>query len=139
LLESMDKAQSEFLLEDNPIFLCLSAWLAKPENVGREVTSGILFNDFQIIAVTLGSSFPYKNATSFGIRLRSLIDDLREFFDVKAEKYNNRWTYVFHVARRGGVTVTVTTAKREKWLTWVQWAQGQETEFFSKKAGIEQE
>jgi len=97
LLNKMDKAQSEFLLEDNPIFLCLSAWLAKPENVGREVMSSTLYNDFQIIAVTLGISFTYKNATSFGIRLRNILDDLREFFEVRAEKYNNRWMYVFNL------------------------------------------
>jgi len=95
LLSKMDKAQSEFLLEDNPIFLCLSAWLAAKENVGREVTSSTLYNDFQIIAVTLGISFTYKNTKSFGIRLRNIIEDLRSFFDVKAEKYKNRWMYVF--------------------------------------------
>jgi hypothetical protein len=97
LLNKMDKAQSEFLLEDNPIFLCLDAWLAKPENVGREVMSSTLYNDFQIIAVDLGISFTYKNATSFGIRLRNILDDLREFFEVRAEKYNNRWMYVFNL------------------------------------------
>ncbi len=95
LLEKMDKAQSEFLLEDDPIFLCLDAWLAKKENVGREVTSSTLYNDFQIIAVDLGISFTYKNTKSFGIRLRNIIEDLRDFFDVKAEKYKNRWMYVF--------------------------------------------
>ena len=57
--------------------------------------SSTLYNDFQIIAVTLGISFTYKNATSFGIRLRNILDDLREFFEVRAEKYNNRWMYVF--------------------------------------------
>jgi len=95
LLNKMETAQSKFLLEDDPIFLCLSAWLAKPANVGREVTSSTLYNDFQIIAVDLGISFTYKNATSSGIRLRNIIDDLREFFEVRAEKRRNKWTYVF--------------------------------------------
>ena len=95
LLSKMDRAQSEFLLEDDSIFLCLSAWLAKPENVGREVKSSTLFNDFQLIAQEEGISFTYKNTKSFGRRLRSLIDDLREFFEVRAEKRNNQWTYIF--------------------------------------------
>jgi len=95
LLDKMDKAQSEFLLEDDPIFICLDAWLATKKNVGREVTSSTLFNDFQNIAKEEGISFPYRNATSFGIRLRNIIDDLREFFEVRAEKRRNKWTYVF--------------------------------------------
>jgi hypothetical protein len=95
LLEKISTAQSEFLLEDDPIFLCLDAWLGKPENVGREVTSSTLFNDFQLIAQEEGISFTYKNTKSFGIRLRSLIDDLREFFNVGAEKCRNKWIYVF--------------------------------------------
>ena len=95
LLSKMETAQSEFLLEDDPIFLCLDAWLAKPENVGREVTSGMLYNDFQIIAIDLGISFTYKSARSFGMRLRNLIEDLREFFSVSAEKRNHQWTYIF--------------------------------------------
>lgn len=95
LLSKMETAQSEFLLEDDPIFLCLSAWLAQPENVGREVTSSMLYNDFQIIAEKEGNSFPYKNTKSFGINLRNIIEDLREFFDIRAEKRQNKWTYVF--------------------------------------------
>ncbi len=102
LLSKMDQAQSEFLLADNPIFLCLDAWLAKQENVGREVTSGILFNDFQIVAKQERISFTYKSATSFGRRLRNIIDDLREFFDVKAEKHNHQWAYIFRPAGRTG-------------------------------------
>ncbi len=95
LLDKMDRAQSEFLLEDDPIFLCLDAWLTTKENVGREVMSSTLFNEFQIIAQAERFSFDYKNATSLGIHLRNIIEDLREFFDVGAEKYRNRWTYTF--------------------------------------------
>jgi len=98
LLSKMDRAQSEFLLEDDPIFLCLDAWLNKPENVSREVTSGTLYNDFQLIAQGEGISFTYKSARSFGMRLRNLIEALREFFDVNAEKRNNQWTYIFRPA-----------------------------------------
>ena len=95
LLSKMGTAQSEFLLEDDPIFLCLDAWLAKPANVGREVTSSTLYNDFQIIAQTESISFTYKSTKSFGRRLQNLLDDLREFFDIRAEKRKNKWTYVF--------------------------------------------
>ena len=95
LLSKMESAQSEFLLEDDPIFICLEACLAKPENVNREVTSSTLYNDFQIIAQAEGISFPYKSVTSFSKRLRNILEDIREFFDVQDEKSRNRWTYVF--------------------------------------------
>lgn len=95
LLSKMESAQSEFLLEDDPIFLCLDAWLAKPENVGREVTAGTLYNEFQIQKETLSISFPYKNTRSFGIHLRNILSDLGEFFNVIAERRNKQWTYAF--------------------------------------------
>jgi hypothetical protein len=94
LLEKMDKERSELVLEENPIFLCLDIWLAKPQNQGREVTASTLHNEFQIVAQQEKISFTFKNAKSFGIHLRNLLGNLKEFFDVEAVK-KERWYYKF--------------------------------------------
>jgi len=94
LLEKMDKEQSIFVLEEDPIFLCLDSWLGIPQNQGREVTASTLYNEFQIIAEKEKTSFTFKNAKSFGIHLQNILGNLREFFDVKAEK-KDRWYYTF--------------------------------------------
>ena len=97
LLEKMDREQSTFLLEDNPIFLCLDIWLADPNNLGREVTASTLYCDFQVIAEREKMSFTFKNTRSFGMHLRNILSNLKEFFDVQAEKKNNKWTYTFNL------------------------------------------
>ena len=97
LLEKMDKEQSIFLLEDNTVFLCLDAWLTQPNNQGREVTSSMLYSELQIIAEQDKISFGFKNTTSFGIHLRNILSNLAEFFDVRAAKKRNRWTYTFNL------------------------------------------
>ena len=94
LLEKMDKERSEFVLEENPIFLCLDIWLAKKKNHGREVTASTLYNEFQIVAEQEKMSFTFKNAKSFGIHLRNILGNLKEFFGVEAKK-TDRWYYAF--------------------------------------------
>jgi hypothetical protein len=93
----MDKEQSIFLLEEDPIFLCLDSWMLEKENQGREVTASELYNDFQIIAEKEKLSFTFKNTTSFGIHLRNIKSNLAEFFNVQSEKKKNRWYYTFTV------------------------------------------
>jgi DNA primase len=97
LLEKMDKEQSIFLLEEDPIFLCLDAWLLEKENQGRFVTASELYNDFQIIAEKEKISFAFKNVQSFGMHLRNIISNLSEFFDVSSSKQKNRWVYIFRL------------------------------------------
>jgi hypothetical protein len=94
LLAKMDKEQSIFVLEEDPIFLCLDVWLGISQNQGREVTASTLYNEFQVIAEKEKMSFTFKNAKSFGIHLQNILGNLREFFDVKAEK-KDRWYYTF--------------------------------------------
>lgn len=94
LLEKMDRERSELVLEENPIFLCLDIWLANPKNHGREVTASTLYNEFQIIAEKEKTSFTFKNAKSFGIHLRNIMGNLKEFFGVEAVK-KERWYYKF--------------------------------------------
>ena len=94
LLAKMDKEQSIFVLEEDPIFLCLDVWLGISQNQGREVTASTLYSEFQIIAEKEKMSFTFKNARSFGIHLQNILGNLREFFDVKAEK-KNKWYYTF--------------------------------------------
>jgi len=88
LLEKMDRAQSEFLLEDEPIYQCLEVWL--PDNIGRTVTTGELFEEFKKVAEANGITFYYENARSFGMRLRNIYSNLAEFFDVQVETGRSR-------------------------------------------------
>jgi len=94
LLEKMDKEQSIFVLEEDPIFLCLDVWLGIPQNQGREVTASTLYSEFQLIAEKEKMSFTFKNAKSFGIHLQNILSDLKEFFNVEALK-KERWYYKF--------------------------------------------
>lgn len=101
LLGRMDVEQSLFVLEDDPIFICLDIWLATPKNRGREVTASILYSDFQLIAEEEGIPFTFKSARSFGMHLRSILSNLEEFFDIEAEK-TNRWCYKFRPKKDNG-------------------------------------
>ena len=93
LLEKMNREQSQFVLEEDPIFLCLDIWVNKPGNQGRQVTASTLYYDFQIIAEQEKISFTFKSAKSFGRRLHSILSNLEEFFNVEAKK-TDRWYYI---------------------------------------------
>jgi hypothetical protein len=95
LIEKMDKEQSEFLLEDDPIFLCLDTWMLNPNNHGREVDASTLYNEFQTLAEKETLTFSFKNTRSFGWHLRNIYNDIAEFFNVRAEKKQRRWVYMF--------------------------------------------
>jgi hypothetical protein len=95
LIEKMDKEQSEFLLEDNPIFLCLDEWMLIPDNHGREVDASILYNEFQMIAEKNKISFNYKSPRSFGMHLRNIVSNISEFFEMQQQKKQHRWVYYF--------------------------------------------
>lgn len=78
LLEKMDMAQSEFLLEDNPLLDCLDIWLENISNRGGEVTASQLYNELQIVAEA--NPFPFKSARSLGMHLQSIQSDLGHYY-----------------------------------------------------------
>lgn len=97
LLEKMDKEQSAFLLEEDPVYLCLTSWLAHPKNQGRLVTAGELFKEFQVIAEEEKIPFYFKNVRNLGKHLQQVLSNLAEFFTVQAEKNkkDKKWYYIF--------------------------------------------
>lgn len=97
LLEKMDVAQSEFLLEDNPLFDCLDIWLENNSNRGREVTSSQLYNELQTVAEANKMPFPFKSARSLGMHLQSIQSNLGHYYQINSGKIKNRWVYKFHI------------------------------------------
>ena len=97
LLEKMDMAQSEFLLEDNPLFDCLDIWLENTSNRGREVTASQLYNELQIVAEANKIPFPFKSARSLGMHLQNIQSDLGHYYQINSRKIKNRWVYEFHM------------------------------------------
>lgn len=95
LLEKMDREQSSFLLEDDPVHLCLVSWLDKESNPGRKVGAGELFKEFQTIAEEEKLPFPFRNTKAFGKHLQHILSNLAEFFNVQTEKKKRLWYYVF--------------------------------------------
>jgi len=100
IIEKMVRGQSEFVLESDTIFLCLDKWMINSDNHSREVESSTLFHDFQLLAESEKIPFKYKDTSSFGRKLKSLVPSLEEFWEVQAEKRKNRWYYRFGLKRK---------------------------------------
>jgi DNA primase len=95
LLEKMDRARSEFLIEDHPIVECLEAWIDNPDNVRREVKVSQLFEEFSAIAQEHKIAFGYKSPKSLGIQLRHILSNLSNDFEVGERKVSKIWHYTF--------------------------------------------
>jgi hypothetical protein len=97
LLEKMDKEQSSFLLEEDPLYLCLVSWFEKKGNQERKVTAGELFKEFQTIAEEEKIHFSFKSVKVLGKHLQHILSNLKEFFTVQAEKnkQDRKWYYTF--------------------------------------------
>jgi DNA polymerase III delta prime subunit len=70
ILDKLGKDQSAFLLEDDPIAQTLAIWLEDPVNLNRPVSSGELFKTLTEMTQQAGTVFPFRNAVSFGQRLK---------------------------------------------------------------------
>lgn len=85
LMNKTTKDQTDFLVEDNPVFTCLSLWVNNG-NEGRFCTAGELFSVFQKVALDNNVPFNFKSALAFGKTLKNMISNLRQFFSVKVER-----------------------------------------------------
>jgi hypothetical protein len=86
IFNRMERRQAEFLLEADPIRLCLEEWLKAAENHGREVNSAALRNDLGTIAERLKLEWQYPNPQSLGQRLPHVLSGLQQCFDVTTRK-----------------------------------------------------
>ena len=100
-LDRLNRAQSDFLLEDDSLFTCLLVWLENPNNIGKEFASGTLYNNLQFIATQEDLDFAFKNSKTFGRRLKQLFPTICEALKDKflitqtVGKTNNLTTYKF--------------------------------------------
>jgi len=99
LLNKMDRAQSDFLMEDNSIYECLEVWIGDRNNVGREVKVSELFEEFLAIAESESIGFSFKSARSMGKQLRQILSNLRNYFDITDRQVNRSWHYTFEPKR----------------------------------------
>jgi hypothetical protein len=91
----MDRAQSEFLIEGNPMMECLEIWIENPNNVEREVKVSQLFDEFSTIALEHKIGFSFKSARSMGMHLRHVLSNFQNYFDITERQINRAWHYTF--------------------------------------------
>jgi hypothetical protein len=99
IFEKLSKKQSDFTLEDNPIYGALCQWIdEKPpqselmgnSNEGREIKSSELHKELKEI----NEEVP-KSSKSFGKLFRGMKTDLRRFFFINEKKKKRTFYYIF--------------------------------------------
>ena len=95
LLDKMDKAQTDFLIEDNSIYECLEVWLSQQDNIGHEVRASELFEEFKAIAESEGIGFGFKSSRSLGKQLRQMLSNLGMNFNITERQVNPACHYTF--------------------------------------------
>ena len=96
ILKRMEERQTEMLLQEEPIAVCLEEWLSAQSNHGKRVTSGDLQKELLEVAAKLRTSWPYTNGHSLGQRLGHIVTNLSHRFTVKVERDSARqWLYRF--------------------------------------------
>ena len=81
IFKKMSREQSEFTLEDDPIFDLLLHWVSVDGNSGRFITNKELCEELTKLADELKINFPYRGeARSFTNRMTNIRSNLEEFF-----------------------------------------------------------
>jgi hypothetical protein len=79
-LRKMDRAQNEFLLEEDTLLEFLNLWLDKPNNQNRAVKALELLSELNRIANEQNIEFPFKSPMSLSMRLRNQEKNLQQYF-----------------------------------------------------------
>ena len=96
IMNKLTLGHSSFMLQDDPLFDLLEAWVGDRGNEGREVLAGDLHSDFQDVAMRKKVPYVYPSPRSLGRRLNNIIPSLRQFFDITInDKGGNKRYYVF--------------------------------------------
>jgi hypothetical protein len=73
LLGRLSRAQMAFGIQDEPLIALLDNWLSTRTNVGREIATGVLFDElFQSAIGQPELHFPFRNPQEFGLKLSDL-------------------------------------------------------------------
>ncbi len=81
----MEQRQTEQLLDNEPIYLCLTEWLKDASNHGRRVTSAELQMELEKVAELFRVTWPYSSPHSLGQRLSNILSNLGHYFHVTSE------------------------------------------------------
>jgi hypothetical protein len=108
ILGKLSQQQSTFVLEDDPLYVCLQIWLDDHANQGKKVDASQLFGELRNVASSHNMDWPYQNVRSFAKRLGNIRSNLQDFFDIdtKLDARKRRW-YSFRpkTAPVGGMTI----------------------------------
>ena len=103
ILNKMSLTQSHFTLEDDLLWIGLQEWLQKPQNRGREVTTGELYKELEEIMGEQKWQSHYKSPIALGKRLKNVISNLRDFIEVETRKGHRSQNYYTFNARSKGL------------------------------------
>ena len=95
ILDKLSQAQTEELMIDDPIFLCLEAWMEDPRNHDQFVKARELFMKLKMVAENIGANLPYRGPSGFGRKLRQIISNLELYYQIETRFYANTWYYKF--------------------------------------------
>ena len=109
VLEKLKRSQMVFTTEESPVIALLDQWLDKqaPKNEGemmgidpgwndgREVQTGVLFNELRSLADQLGARIPFATPISLGIHLQEMIEHLGMYFKVESGRDKKKRTWMF--------------------------------------------
>ncbi|MBD3180747.1 hypothetical protein GF312_00545 [Candidatus Poribacteria bacterium] len=86
ILEKITEEQSDFLLEDDPVLICISEWLGSNGNESKPIKAGELFHSLKNIAEENHMYFPCANVISLSTKLWHLKKELEKYFDFEILK-----------------------------------------------------
>ena len=104
VLDKLPASQWTFATEENPVYLALDAWLSEPprvvagqmdiptSNVSRRITTHDLFGELRVVTEKTGMPFRVKNATSLGLAIKNMEEELGLHFQIETGRTNKgRW------------------------------------------------
>jgi len=95
IIDKLGQAQTEELLSDNAIFMCLEHWLEDESNHGRPLPTSNLFQELSDISETYSIGLPYKSARSFGRQMVQLRSNLETYYQISVTSHRNKTAYAF--------------------------------------------
>jgi len=95
IIAKLGQAQTEELLIDHPIFMCLDLWMENEDNHGKPMQTSQLFQELSNISETYSIGLPYQSARSLGRQMVQLRSNLEEYYQIGISKPLNKLTYTF--------------------------------------------
>jgi len=95
ILDKLDQAQTEELLIDHPIYMCLERWMENTDNHGSPTPTVQLYQQLSEISETYSIGMPYQSSRSFSRQLSQLKSNLLQYYKIEVTKPQNRITYAF--------------------------------------------